>query len=128
QHKSQGAALTRTRGESMEYFTPVSGEAWHTDLMDGVVSSWNRVEGGDKIEPLIDQLVKDYSLSNPEKSVPGLVELYKTLSQLKDGYWKNQKLKDIQQLVEACSGLWLESVVRNPYSVQGDSISVYFSM
>jgi LmbE family N-acetylglucosaminyl deacetylase len=128
QHKSQGAALTRTRGESMEYFTPVSGEPWHADLMDGVVSSWNRVEGGDRITPLIDQLVKDYSLSNPEKSVPGLVQLYKTILQLKDGYWRTQKLKDIQQLVEACSGLWLESIVHNPYTVQGDSLAVYFSM
>jgi LmbE family N-acetylglucosaminyl deacetylase len=128
QHKSQGAALTRTRGESMEYFTPVSGEAWHTDLMDGVVSSWARIEGGDKIEPLVDQLVKDYSLTNPEKSVPGLVQLYKAILQLKDGYWRTQKLKDIQQLVEACSGLWLESIVHNPYTVQGDSIPVYFSM
>jgi hypothetical protein len=29
----------------------------------------------------------------PEKSVPGLVGIYKAMLQLPDGYWKTQKLK-----------------------------------
>ncbi|WP_431215229.1 hypothetical protein ACQ86N_11215 [Puia sp. P3] len=73
---------------------------------------------------MVDQLVQDFSLLHPEKSVPGLVGVYKAIGQLKDGYWKTQKLKEVQQLIEACSGLWLEAVVRGPYAVQGDSLSV----
>jgi LmbE family N-acetylglucosaminyl deacetylase len=125
-HKSQGAALTPARGQALEYFSLVGGEAAHTDPMDNVDVSWNRVEGGAGIQPMIDQLVREYSLSNPERSVPGLVNLYKAISQLKDGYWKTQKLKEVQKLIEACSGLWVEATVRNGYAVQGDSIQVNF--
>jgi len=80
---------------------------------------WSRVEGGEKISGMIDQLLQDFSLLHPEKSVPGLVTLYKAIGQLKDGYWKTQKLKEVQQLIEACSGLWLEAVVRAPYCRTG---------
>ena len=125
-HKSQGAALTPARGESLEYFRPVAGDPAHGDPMENVVTSWSRVAGGEKIETMVDQLIKEYSLLHPEKTVQGLVGVYKAIGQLKDGYWKTQKLKEVQQLIEACSGLWLEAVVRKPYTVQGDSLSITF--
>ena len=125
-HKSQGAALTPARGVSMEYFNLVAGEPAHADPMENVVTTWSRVEGGEKVGGMIDQLLRDYSLSHPEKSVPALVRVYKAIGELKDGYWKTQKLKEVQQLIEACSGLWVEAFVRGPYAVQGDSLLVNF--
>ncbi|HEY6899954.1 MAG TPA: PIG-L family deacetylase [Puia sp.] len=125
-HKSQGAALTPARGQSMEYFTLVAGAPAHTDPMDDVVTSWKRIEGGEKIEGMVEKMMQDYSLLHPEKSVAALVEIYKVINQLKEGYWKTQKLKEVQQLIEACSGLWMEAVVRTPYAVQGDSLAVTF--
>jgi LmbE family N-acetylglucosaminyl deacetylase len=123
-HKSQGAALTPARGQSMEYFTLVAGDPMRADPMDGLVTTWQRVDGGGQITPLVDRLIKDYSLSHPELSVPGLVEVFKAISGLKDGYWKTQKLKEVQQLIADCSGLWLEAVTPTPYAVQGDSLAV----
>src|SRR5580704_2915103 len=38
QHKSQGAALTPARGQSLEYFTTVAGDAAHNDPMDGIIT------------------------------------------------------------------------------------------
>ncbi|HWK05650.1 MAG TPA: PIG-L family deacetylase [Puia sp.] len=125
-HKSQGAALTPARGQSMEYFQAVAGDTAHGDPMENVVTSWSRVAGGKKIEGLVDRLIRGYSLLHPENSVPGLVNVYKKITQLKDSYWKTQKLKEVKQLIEACSGLWLEAVVSGPYAVQGDSLSVTF--
>src|SRR5580700_4102630 len=52
QHKSQGAALTPARGQSLEYFTTIAGEPAHTDPMDDVITDWKRVEGGAAIESL----------------------------------------------------------------------------
>ena len=127
-HKSQGAALTPARGQSMEFFSPVAGAPAHNDPMDEVVTTWNRVEGGAKIEKMVDQLIQSYSLTNPERSVPGLVALYKEIGTIKDDYWKTQKQKEVRQLIEACSGLWLEASVRNPYAVQGDSLAISFVM
>ena len=125
-HKSQGAALTPARGESMEYFTLVAGDAAHGDPMEGVVTNWGRVDGGGEITGMVEQVVKDFSLLAPEKSVPGLVGIYKAISQLPDGYWKVQKLKELRDLIVDCSGLWLEAVVRAPYAVRGDSLAVSF--
>jgi LmbE family N-acetylglucosaminyl deacetylase len=126
QHKSQGAALTPARGQSLEYFTLVAGEAAHADPMENVPASWSRVEGGEKIQASVDRLIGDFSLTDPSRSVPGLVKLYKEISEGKDGYWKTQKLTEVQRLIEACSGLWLEASVRSGYAAQGDSIQISF--
>ena len=123
-HKSQGAALTPARGASMEYFSLVDGDAAHNDPMDGVETSWRRVPGGERIEGMVNQVIRDFSLGHPERSVPALVEVYKTIVALPDGYWKTQKLKEVQQLIADCSGLWMEAVTRVPYAVQGDPLPV----
>ena len=128
QHKSQGAALTKTRGQAYEYFVPVVGEIPVKDIMEGINTSWSRVEGGDKIQALVEGLIASYSMGNPEKLVPGLVELYKALLELKDGYWKREKLNEVKQLIEDCSGIWIETVVDHPYLVQGDSVRVMISL
>jgi LmbE family N-acetylglucosaminyl deacetylase len=125
-HKSQGAALTPARGQSMEYFTLTEGEPARHDPMEGVETSWRRVEGGGKLEKMIDELVRRFDLSAPAASVPGLVNLYKEMGRLKDGYWKSQKMKEVLGLIEACSGLWLEATTRTGYAVQGDSLTINF--
>jgi LmbE family N-acetylglucosaminyl deacetylase len=127
-HKSQGAALTPARGESMEYFTLVAGDPAHGDPMEGVVTDWGRVQNGSEIGLMVDQVVKDYSLLAPEKSVPGLVGIYKAIEQLPEGYWRTQKLKEVRDLIADCSGLWLEAVVRTPYAVRGDSLVINFAV
>jgi LmbE family N-acetylglucosaminyl deacetylase len=123
-HKSQGAALTPARGESMEYFTLVAGDPAHGDPMEGVVTDWSRVEGAQKISGMVDQVIRDFSLLAPEKSVPGLVKIYKSIQDLPDGPWKVRKLQEVSDLIADCSGLWLEAVVRTPYAVRGDSLAI----
>jgi LmbE family N-acetylglucosaminyl deacetylase len=125
-HKSQGAALTPARGESMDYFTLVAGDPAPHDPMEGVVATWDRVPGGGKIAGIVDEVTRNFSLTAPEKSVPGLVAVYKAILELPDGYWKTQKLKEVRELIEDCSGLWLEAVAGNPYVAQGDPLSVTF--
>jgi LmbE family N-acetylglucosaminyl deacetylase len=123
-HKSQGAALTPTRGTSMEYFTPVDGEPAHGDPMDGVETTWRRVNGGERIEGMVNRAIHDFSLTHPERSVPELVEIYKAIAALPQGYWRTEKLKEVQQLIAECSGLWLEAVTHTPYAVQGTALPV----
>lgn len=123
-HKSQGAALTPARGSADEYFTLVDGEPAPTDIMNGVETSWRRVQGGERIEGMVDQVIHDFSLRYPERSVPALVDIYKAIAALPDGYWRTQKLKETQALIAECSGLWMEAVTRTPYAVQGDALPV----
>ena len=49
---------------------------------------------------MIDDLLKNFSLSNPELSVPALVNVYKAMSRLPEGTWKTQKMKEVQQLAK----------------------------
>jgi LmbE family N-acetylglucosaminyl deacetylase len=128
QHKSQGFGVPRGRGQAFEYFTPVEGVAAVNDLFDDVTTTWSRVEGGQKIQSMIEQLISSYSITNPERSVPGLAALYKELNGLKDEYWKGLKQKEVAQLIEACSGLWLDVTTNTAYAVQGDSLRFNIAM
>ncbi len=128
QHKSQGFGVPRSRGESFEYFSPTIGDAPQKELMEGVETSWERVEGGESIRISVDQLIKHFSLTRPEQSLPELIGIYRRLLQLKEGYWKDQKLREVKELVLACSGLWLEASVNKAYVAQGDSLLVSINM
>ena len=122
QHKSQGFGVPASRGTQLEYFTPIAGDPASNDLHDGIDFSWNRIEGGNRINEAIDSILQQFSLSNPELSVPALVRLYNRISQLKEDPWKHQKLNEISKLIEGCSGLWLEAYSNGPFAVHGDSI------
>jgi LmbE family N-acetylglucosaminyl deacetylase len=123
-HKSQGFGVPGSRGTQLEYFTLTEGEPMQNDLMDGVNVSWSKEEGGAAIEAQIDDILKNYTLAEPQNSVPALVNLYKSLQALKDGYWKKQKMEEVQRLIEACSGLWLEASTANEMAVEGDSVKI----
>ena len=124
QHKSQGFGVPGSRGAQLEYFSFTDGEAAQNDIMEGVNTSWAKVEGGAAIEAMIDDIMKNYSLANPENSVPALVNLYKAMQALKDGYWKKQKMEEVQRLVEYCSGLFMEATTGNEQAVSGDSVKI----
>jgi len=126
QHKSQGFGVGASRGEAIEYFKTTGGPAPENDIMDGVELSWKRVQGGEMISKIIDSLTSSFDLLHPENSVKGLVRLCKAINVLPDGYWKNQKLKEVQQLVEQCSGLFLDATTMDQFAVQTDSIRINF--
>jgi LmbE family N-acetylglucosaminyl deacetylase len=128
QHKSQGFGVPAARGPQIEFFTPVEGQVASKDLYDDVNTSWSRVEGGEEISKQIDELISNFKLSNPELTVPGLLQLNTTLSKMKDSYWKTQKLQEVNKLIETCSGLWMEASANNQFAVQGDSIRVQVNL
>ena len=126
-HKSQGFGATATRGETLEYFKTTGGTPPSNDIMDGVELSWKRVNGAGAIEKMVDDLAASFDLLHPEKSVKSLVKLYQAIQQLPDGYWKTQKLKETQQLIEQCSGLFIDATTTEQFAVQTDSIRINFS-
>jgi LmbE family N-acetylglucosaminyl deacetylase len=121
QHKSQGFGVPAQRGSAIEYFTTVKGDKPVNDLMDGVNTSWDRT-GKNKLSVLAENISKDFLPAQPEKSVTALVSLYKEVAAMEDGYWKTQKLKEIQNCIETASGLFLEATTNSQYAVQGDSL------
>ncbi len=127
QHKSQGFGVPAGRGEALEYFRTINGDAPTNDLADGVDMSWRRVKDGELIEKMINNLSSSFDFIHPEKSVKRLVELFKALSALEDGYWKSKKLTEVKELIAQCSGLFMDATTTEQYAVQTDSIRINFS-
>lgn len=130
QHKSQGFGVARQRGQSFEYFTLFEGEKASNDLMDNITTSWQRLETEwgnatiKNIEQLISEIISEYQISNPEKSVSKLIQVYKIIQNQKDGYWQEKKLQEIKDLIIACSGLFAETTSNAEYVVNGDILKL----
>lgn len=124
QHKSQGFGVPRQRGVSLEYFKTTGGSAPQKDLMDSVVMNWSRVQGGGDIQAMIDKIIAYYSFEHPENSVESLVGLYRQLKYLPESYWQIIKLKETLQLIETCSGLYVEAATQQQYAIPGDSLRI----
>jgi len=119
QHKSQGFGVAASRGSALEYFTTIKGDAPQHSLMDGINTTWERVPGGKAIGALVDKALAEYDMDNPPASVPALLAIRKAIMALPDGYWKTQKLKETEQLILACAGLWAEAYSTTPTVVPG---------
>jgi LmbE family N-acetylglucosaminyl deacetylase len=128
QHKSQGFGVPASRGESFESFKTTGGAAPTNDIMDGVDVSWKRVPGGEKIASSVDSISRAFDLQHPEKSVPALVRLYRSINALENGYWKTQKLKETQELIAHCSGLFVDATTTEQLAVQTDSLRINFTI
>lgn len=128
-HKSQGFGSAKQRGSNIEYFKLLKGDQVSTDLFEGINTSWTKFKGQEKIQTLIDNCIKKFNPQTPEKSITDLVLIYKQLQSLNDNddnqrYWKQQKLKEAEKLLLACSGLWLEASVADYIGIAGQDIAI----
>ncbi len=128
QHKSQGFGVPRRRGTSIEYFVHKDGEKAVADVFDGVSLGWSRVERSWGIEAEVKQMYSDFDMENPSNSIPALLSIYKKVQNLKDEYWKNQKIKEIKELIKMCAGLWMEANPTEFIVAQGDPVKLSFSV
>ncbi|NLR57981.1 PIG-L family deacetylase [Chitinophaga polysaccharea] len=122
QHKSQGFGVPASRGSSLEYFLTIKGGTPKKDLLDDVNTSWSRVAGGDKVGHLVDAALAAYNMDDPSASVPALLEIRSAIQALPDGYWRNLKLAETEQLIYACAGLWAEAYSTAPTVVPGTNM------
>lgn len=123
-HRSQGFGSASTRGTSTEYFIHVQGEPAAKDPFEDIDVSWKRVKGTGDIAQQVDALVKQYDPQAPEKSIPALISIKKTVSAITDTHWRQIKLKEIDQLIILCSGLHVEALANKKYINQGDTLQV----
>ncbi|HEX9651438.1 MAG TPA: PIG-L family deacetylase [Cyclobacteriaceae bacterium] len=123
-HKSQGFGSSGLRGEAIEYLISKKGSAANEDLMDGIDYSWNRVKGGLRIKARVDKAISSYNVSNPSESVPQLLEIRRELLKLEDAFWRERKIKEINDLIKHCMGLYLEMKSQEPMLTHGDSLKI----
>ena len=128
-HKSQGFGSAKTRGSSIEYFKQLKGEPVNSDIFENIDQSWKRIADGASIQSLVEDCISKYQPLKPESSLSQLIPIYRKISQLDEKdeytrYWKKQKLKELESLLLACSGLWLEANAADYIGIPGNSIGI----
>ncbi|MDP9048166.1 MAG: PIG-L family deacetylase [Bacteroidota bacterium] len=123
-HKTQGFGSARQRGSSFEYFKTILGDPPQTDLFEGVNTTWKRVKNGDAVSSLISVIQKSFDMDHPDKSVPALVQLITRIEKVPDVYWRTQKLKELNNLIAACAGLWFEAYTAESTYALGDQMNI----
>jgi LmbE family N-acetylglucosaminyl deacetylase len=125
-HKSQGEGRPRRKGPVFEYFTTLAGDSAKKDLMDGIATDWSRIpKDGMVIQQKIDQMIQNYQFEHPDKSVDALVSLHQFLQgiQYREIWWYKKK-QEIEDLIIACSGLFVEATTDVEYAVPGEKLNV----
>lgn len=128
-HKSQGFGSTRQRGVNIEYFKLLKGDSVKADLFEGINTSWNKFKSAKKIDKLIEDCINNFKPASPENAIPELTAIYKELLALdeKDAelkYWKTLKLKETENLILSCSGLFIEVTAADYIGIPGKEISL----
>ncbi len=125
-HKSQGFGSTGSRGSETEYLEFLKGDfpKENGNLFEGIDTSWSRLEGGDAIGTILKKVEQNFNFKDPSASVAELAKAYKMLAKLPESHWKNIKLKELEQLIIDCSGLYLEAVASEQSTTPKGNIKV----
>ncbi|MFN4081098.1 MAG: LmbE family protein, partial [Saprospiraceae bacterium] len=128
-HRCQGFGALSVRGGSLDWFEWLAGDrpAVKDDIFDGINTSWSRIPGGEPIGRMLADADRDYRGDNPAASVPLLLRIRAQIAALPDdGYWKSRKLSEVDEVIQACLGLYLEVVAAAPEAAPGEPVSLAF--
>ena len=123
-HKSQGFGASGTRGEVLEYFEHVDGDRAEADLFEGIDTTWGRIPGGKAVGSILERACRVFRPEEPSRVVPLLLEARAGIAALPDGHWRSVKLLDLDSIIAACLGLYLEAAASTPSAVPGDTVKV----
>ncbi len=127
-HKTQGfgnfAGFGGGSGPRSELFELLDGEPATNDIMDGVDTTWSRMPDGAEIGKLADEVIAKFNPSDPAASVPALLEIKKRLNALPGASWVEDKRNQLDEILQACLGLTVETTVTNGEAVPGESLTL----
>lgn len=122
QHKSQGWGRRGERGYKPEFLEHMKGEPAATNIFEGVDTTWNRVQGGKKVQALVSQAIADFDAHNPAATVPLLFRIRNEIKALGKSVWKDRKLRETEQLITDCLGLFVEVTADHYQCAPGEKI------
>lgn len=122
-HKSQGFGRAGSRGQDFEYLQQLGGAKTST-MLDGINTSWERLPGTKLIGKYAQQALHDFQPANPSASVPLLLRLRTEILKIKDVYWKEIKLKEVNELLVAVTGTFIEFTAKDASYSPSDSIAI----
>lgn len=126
QHVCQGMGRTWTRGSDTEYFDFLKGEKPKTndDLFAGINTTWSRVNGGAPVGEILAKVEANFDHKNPSASIPQLVQAHKWAKALPAGHWRDVKVKELNNIIVACLGLYVEATADDYSKTPGQSLEM----
>lgn len=124
-HKSQGFGSGPNYGKVIDYLEHTKGSRAEKDLFEGIDLSWNRVAGGKTVGKMAQKLVQQFDPQKPEASIAGLLQLKAAVAKMPDNAYKTTKLAEIQELVKACAGVFLEVTATQSTATPGENITLH---
>ena len=125
-HKCQGMGSTASRGSLQEYLKLLKGDmpGSKEDPFEGINTTWSRLKGGAPIGKLVTEIDNGFRYDTPGSSLPKLLEARKMITALPDSNWKIIKLDEIDSIIEACMGLFLEVVADDYSATPGEEVAL----
>src|SRR5690606_9299668 len=90
--------------------------------------SWKRIPGGSSVQPLVEQAIETFDPLDPSASVPLLLRIRKEIFGLGDSVWKRRKLRETEELIVDCLGLYLEASASHYQVAPGEPVEVSIEM
>lgn len=129
-HKSQGFGSTPSRQQNTEYLELRKGRSnAGNSIFGGIPIGWERYPGGAAIGKSLDSLISAFNPLHPENSVPGLLAINEKLGKLpQQDPLIRYKEQQLQNIIIACLGLWIEPIAEKEITAYGDSLQIFSSV
>jgi LmbE family N-acetylglucosaminyl deacetylase len=127
-HKSQGFGSTGSRGFHEEFFEYVKGNKSEKLFDNGSSANWLRVDGAAYIQDKVNAVIEHYEPRDPGAIVKELLLLRKDIAKINNEFWKEIKLREIDDLIVQCSGIYIEAKADDFSKTTGDSLFVEFEI
>ena len=124
-HRTQGMGAPERRGPSNSSVSSVAGRPSSGDIFDGIDITWNRLPGGAAVGPILEEAARTFVPEQPEKTIPLLLKARPLIAALKDP-WAAFKLKDLDETIALCAGLYLDASTDRSTVVPGETLQVNF--
>jgi LmbE family N-acetylglucosaminyl deacetylase len=123
-HKCQGMGNTLRRGSQLEYLEFLLGDkpTDQEDPFSGIPTGWDRLRGGAPIGQLLAEIEAEFDPFQPQASVPKLLEARNLITAIRDQHWRTIKLQEIDEVIYACLGLYLEVIATERTVTPGQEV------
>ena len=127
-HKSQGFGASENRGTLENWFEHVDGDTAQTNLIDGIETSWRRVPGGEAIDALVREAIGQLDVRDPSGLLPSLLGIRAAIGALPPSPWVELKRKEIDEIILASAGLWVDALAGAPEVTPGSTVPLSITL
>jgi LmbE family N-acetylglucosaminyl deacetylase len=127
-HRSQTMGSPERKGEVRDYLVQLDGEPAEHDPFEGIDITWDRVSGAAEVKRLLEETIRDFDFGDPSKSLPGLLRARQAMAALEPSPLVERKLREIDDVIVRCAGLWLEASTVSHEVVPGGTLKLNLEM